>query len=336
MRPKVLIVVMLLLLFATNLFAQKRSKLNWFGYVKSGFEYKIAKEKDQDNKNQFKLILATLGCKADINEYSSLFFFTYFNYKNHGEPYIAGLLDAQIWFTPVKNLKLVIGQFVTPYATENLQSSSKIDFINRSYVAPNSPAYRDIGAYADYRTNFLRFYLGTVNGSGMNCPDNNNHKNIILRGEISPISGLKAALATSIGKDNQSNDLVKDQDFYSANLSYRFRNIYITAEGSNQRYLDDISKAFYIYATYDFPIESKLLRYIIPAFRYDFFNNPYDAEDLDRYTFGLTFGFDKNKWLSHFRLNYEIINTRQNRELIIGEVIKYPDVFTAEFQMRFE
>ena len=34
--------------------------------------------------------------------------------------------------------------------------------------------------------------------------------------------------------------------------------------------------------------------------------------------------------------NYEIINTRQNREIIIGEVIKYPDVFTAEFQMRFD
>lgn len=336
MKPKVLIVVMLLLLFGANLFAQKRSELNWFGYVRSGFEYKIAKEEDQDNLNQFKLILATLGCKADINEYSSLFFFTYFNYKEHGAPYVAGLLDAQIWFTPVKNLKLVIGQFVTPYATENLQSSSKIDFINRSYVAFNSPPYRDIGAYVSYTSEYSKFYAGAINGAGMNCPDNNKYKNLILREELFTTKGFKFAFAIAIGKDNDPIENADDMKFYSPSLSYTWRNLYITAEGSYQKYLDDNSKAFYVYATYDFPIETELLHYVTPAFRYDFFNNPYDAEDLDRYTFGLTFGFDKNKWLSHFRLNYEIINTRQNREIIIGEVIKYPDVFTAEFQMRFD
>ncbi len=335
MRPKPLIVVMLLLLFATCVFAQKRSELNWFGYVRSGFEYKIAKEEDQDNQNQFKLILATLGCKADINEYSSLFFFTFFNYNCYGAPYIAGLLDAQIWFTPVKNLKFVIGQFVTPYATENLQSSSKIDFINRSYVAFNSPPYRDIGAYVSYTSEYSKIYAGAINGAGMNCPDNNKYKNLILREELFTNKGFKFAFAIAIGKDNEPNEHAEDMKFYSPSLSYTWRNIYITAEGS---YLDsyDDCYAFYTYASYDIPIESKLLHYIIPAFRYDFFNETDDAEDLDRYTFGLTFGFDKNKWLSHFRLNYEIINTRQNREIIIGEVIKYPDVFTAEFQMRFD
>ncbi|RKZ32845.1 hypothetical protein DRQ19_03570 [bacterium] len=345
-KSRMFILVFAILVLATNLFGQRKSDVNWFGYVRSLYQHDFME--DGENEGQFKLLLATMGLMADINEYSSLFLFAYFNSRNifdyssdlscqDGSCYleedveyrdVASLLDAYVIFKPVKKLNIVFGQFVTPFATENLQSASKTDFITRGYIVANSPAYRDIGAYANYKTSLFSLYAGATNGSGMNTLDNNKYKNVILRGELTPIEGLKAAGAASIGKDNAPVDsLAENQNFYSANLSYKVSDFYITAEGSYQDYLNEGTTALYAYARYDFPVGDKLLHYITPGVRFDFLDPPGDNNRQERYTFGVAFGFDEDKWLSLFRLNYEMIE---------NEASNPPDVLTLEFQMRFE
>lgn len=340
MKKSLLIAIIIVAIVASSLLAQKNATINWFGYVRSGYKYSIVDE--GDNSGQFDVMLATLGFLADINDYSQVFVFTYFDASAltgvEGDTSgslmtscsnVAAILDAQMWFKPIDHLQLTVGQFVTPFATENLQSSSKIDFINRGYVAQNSPAYRDIGAYLKYSRNKFTLYGGAVNGSGMNIGDANNHKNIVARAEVKPIDGLFISGATSIGKDNNPvEDEALNRNFYSANLSYKLKGLYVTAETAIQDYDGDMTNALYAYACYDIPVDTKLLHYVTPGFRYDYLDPPADGDKTDRMTFGLTFGFDETKWLSHFRVNYEMVTGEGD--------IDSPDNLIAEFQMRFD
>ena len=330
---RLLTLTFVFVVLSTNLFAQKNSTVNWFGYVRTYYQHNLIK--DAGDEGQFKQFLATMGFVADINEYSSVYLFSFFNYPSLSDidgglsnRNVAGLLDAQLWFKPVKNLKFVIGQYVTPFATENLKSPSKTDFVNWCYVVANSPVYRDIGIYANYKTGFFSGYAGISNGSGMNQIDNNKYKNGIIRWEITPNKGMKLASAAFFGKDNQPTDIAENLLFCSANLSYKFDNFQINTEVSYQDYQNGDTKALYAYTLYDIHVGEKLLHYITPAFRYDFLDTPGSDNRQDRFTFGLAFSFDEDKWLSMFRLNYELTTSQTD--------IEPPDAIIAEFQMRFD
>lgn len=333
------IITVLALMLADGLFAQKNSELNWFGYLRSAYKYSIVEE--GDNSNSFEMMLSTFGLVANINEYSQVFMFAYFDASaltsaSEGtgglmtnSSKFAGILDAEMRFKPIKNFQLTMGQFVTPFATEHLLSASKIDFVNRGYVVQNSPAYRDVGAYLKYSHSIFTLYGGIVNGSGMNQRDSNNHKNLVARGEIRPIDGLFISGAASIGKDNNPiGDDALDRNFYTGNISYKVKSFFATAEASIQDYNGDNTTAMFAHAFYDIPLECKVVRLLTPAFRYDFIDPPGDDDKTDRMTFGLTLNFDKIKWLSHFRVNYEMI--------VSEGAIDPPDNIIAEFQMRFD
>ncbi len=339
MIRKPLIIVLLLAVSAVTLFAQKNTTVNWFGYIRSAYTYSIVDE--ADNTNEFNMLLTTLGLMANINEYSQVFMFAYFDASaltsaSEGtgglmtnSSKFASILDAEMRFKPVKGLQLTMGQFVTPFATEHLLSASKIDFVNRGYVVQNSPAYRDVGAYLKYSHDYFTVYGGVVNGSGMNQRDANNHKNLVARVEVKPIDGLFISGATSIGKDNNPIDSdAFDRNFYAGNISYKIKSFFVTAEASIQDYDGDNTTAMFAHAFYDVPVDCKIVKLVTPAFRYDFIDPPDESDKTDRMTFGLTLNFDKIKWLSHFRLNYEMISSEG--------AIDPPDNIIAEFQMRFD
>ncbi len=339
MYNKIIVVALILVLVVGGLLAQKNADLNWFGYIRSAYTYSIVDE--GDNNSEFNVLLTTLGLMANINDYSQVFMFAYFDGSaltgaSEGSGGLmtnsskfAAILDAEMRFKPVKGLQLTMGQFVTPFATEHLQSASKIDFVNRGYVVQNSPAYRDVGAYLKYSHNMFTVYGGLVNGSGMNQRDANNHKNIIARAEIKPIDGLFISGATSIGKDNNPiDDDALDRNFYAFNLSYKISNFFATTEASIQDYDGDNTTAMFAHAFYDFPVDCDIVKTVTPAFRYDFIDPPGDDDKTDRMTFGLTLNFDENKWLSHFRVNYEMITSESSFDP--------PDNLIAEFQMRFD
>ena len=332
---KRLFLLALILILCFSSFAQKNSSLYWFGYLQSAYKYSI--QEDVDNSGQFDVLLSCLGLVADINEYSQVFIFVYGNYpaisavgdsnEVSARDYI-GVLDAQIRFKPIKNLQLTAGQFITPFAKEHFKSSSKIDFIGRGLVVANSPSYRDIGTNLKYSNSFATIYGGVTNGSGMNTFDSNKYKNFSAWAELKPFVGLSVMGGTSIGKDNNAVDsLAENQNYYSGGFLYSIGNLDLAAEASVKNYLDANTKALYAYGCYDIPIKSDLLHWITPAFRYDFLDPPRSDDRLDRYTFGLSLSFDENKWLSMFRINYEMIEAEYDNS---------PDNLVVEFQMRFD
>lgn len=320
-------------LLPVSIFAQKKATVNWFGYIRSAYQLNIPAEGDMTG--QFKLFPTLIGLTANINEYSSIFLDGYFNQQMlfHVDTseteyrYVFALLDAQVNFKPLKNLTLSAGQFVTPFSTENLLSASKTDFINRGYVAAYSVPYRDIGAFINYRSERLDLYATVANGSGINKADNNDYKNIILRADGNPIGGLRIAASASIGYDDLPDALAEKQNCYDASISYRYKGLYLIGEGSYSDYMNRETTTFYGYVLYDIPINAKMLHYITPAFRYDFLDFTGEKNRTDRFTFGIGLNFDKDKWLSLFRLNYELIKS---------ETGDPADALIFEMQMRFE
>ncbi len=322
-----------LFLLPVTAFAQKKATVNWFGYVRAAYQLNIPAEGDMTG--QFKLLPTLIGLTANINEYSSIFLDGYFNQQmlfhldttGSEYRYVFGLLDAQVNLKPLKNLTLSFGQFVTPFSTENLLSASKTDFINRGYVAAYSVPYRDIGAYLNYRTEQVDLYAGVVNGSGMNKPDNNDYKNIILRADGNPIGGLRIAASASIGYDDLPDTIAKKQNCFDASISYRYKGLYVIGEGSYKDYITTETKTLYGYVLYDIPIDAKMLHYITPAFRYDFLDFTGEKNRTDRFTFGIGLSFDRDKWLSLFRINYELTKC---------ETGDPADAVIVEMQMRFD
>ncbi len=317
-----------------TLSAQKNSTLNWFGYIQSAYKYDIVEE--GDNSGQFDLLLTCLGLQADINKYSQVFLFIYGDYpavsgvadsNEFSMREYFGVLDAEVRFKPVKNLQLTFGQFITPFAQEHFKSSSKTEFISRGFVVANSPSYRDLGANISYKNSMATIYGSVTNGSGMNTFDNNKFKNFSAWAEVKPFEGFAVMGGAHLGKDNLANDLAQDVKYYSGGLSYTKGGLALASEASIKDYLDESTTALYAYGLYDIPVETELLKWVTPAVRFDMLDAPGEDNRRDRVTFGVSLGFDKNKWLSMLRVNYELV------ELQNGSA---PDNLVVLFQMRFD
>jgi len=123
------------------------------------------------------------------------------------------LLDAYIDYALNKYISFRIGQFKIPFSTENLQSSSDLDLINRSQLVEKIVPGRDIGSQGrdigivsaiEYKFKNehqkLKLSAGIFNGNGINIGDDNSHKDFVYRFEISPTKGLSMALSQYFGK----------------------------------------------------------------------------------------------------------------------------------------
>jgi hypothetical protein len=84
-----------------------------------------------------------------------------------------------------------VGQFKIPVSLEALQSSAKLLFPERSIVTREYGDRRDIGIRIDKKIgDFFYYYAGIFNGQGQNVTDTDHAKDLALRLEAYPITGL--------------------------------------------------------------------------------------------------------------------------------------------------
>jgi hypothetical protein len=84
-----------------------------------------------------------------------------------------------------------VGQFKIPVSLEALQSSAKLLFPERSIVSREYGDRRDIGIRVDKKIgDFFYYYAGIFNGQGQNVTDTDHAKDLALRLEAYPITGL--------------------------------------------------------------------------------------------------------------------------------------------------
>ena len=116
------------------------------------------------------------------------------------------LLDAYAEIKLLDYLNFTIGQAKIPFSFENLQSSNKMESIDRAQVVEALVARskdvsgnqngRDIGvqvggSFFKFKHRFLFDYkIGVFNGSGINQDDKNENKDIVGRLVVHPVKGL--------------------------------------------------------------------------------------------------------------------------------------------------
>ena len=116
------------------------------------------------------------------------------------------LQDFVITLKPRKECSIDFGQYKTPFGMEGLESSAKLDFIERSALASQFKwtDYRDVGftVKGDHKLNDVKIQptIGVFNGKGQNNLDENNPMDIALRLVVKPIESLHLGVANYNGK----------------------------------------------------------------------------------------------------------------------------------------
>jgi len=131
------------------------------------------------------------------------------------DAYPVRLLDAYLDY-PVSFLNLRVGQFKVPFGLENLESSPKLDTIERAQISERlvpgrdlpSASGRDIGLqlsgeFAPQGTKILDYAVGIFNGQGINTSDADEKKDLVARIVFSPpvevLKGLSIGAAYYTG-----------------------------------------------------------------------------------------------------------------------------------------
>ncbi len=156
-------------------------------------------------------------------------------------------LDASITYSPFTNLSLTAGQFKIPFSRENLESASRLVFIDRpqaveAFAARNADVIgnqygRDIGVQVSGSlterdgTLLLEYAAGVFNGAGINTADNNNAKDFSGRAVIHPLGGLQLGGSYYNGFDKWGTPAVsRARQRAGLEFGYEYRSLNLSGE----------------------------------------------------------------------------------------------------------
>lgn len=335
---------LVIILFAASIIFAQESKENvvkFFGYVRANYQSDFAK-----NLSEFLVKQARLGVTGTVNEsagYRVFVDFTRLGKLQTSTTTLDGinvltkasasfsdvLLDAEAYLSPMKNLKLSLGQFKVPFSTDNLRSGAEIDFINRPMHTNVTPSIRDIGAMITFSHKAYiptELKAGLFNGSGQNKTENDKTTNYSLRGAFKPVEIINLSVNYYGGKSSGA-----DISIYGFGGDFEYENFLLAGEFVQRKMsanIDVISSAYFAYLKYTFSFKDFFLTHLIPAIRFEHYdpNSDLEKDEILRITSGLSFEFAKIAF-ARFRVNYELFDHKNGTA--------NPDKLTIELQTRF-
>lgn len=231
------------------------------GYTQVNYEYR-------EGSDGFRIKRARLGLSGDV--------FRNIHYKLQvNVDKSPALLDGLIEVSFRPQLKLTLGQFKVPFSLENLTSSSALDTINRSQTVENlcpgrdiRASGRDIGITLNGQFSWINFSFGIFNGSGINSPDLNSHKDVAARLAFHPVGFLSVGLSRYDGRYSPSEEASAFErertgiDIFYVQGAFTFKGEYIFGRDEHTK-----KSGWYIHGSYD--LVSDRVQAIL---RYDSFN----------------------------------------------------------------
>lgn len=174
------------------------------GYAQAGY---TSKYQDGKHTNTFDVKRTLLWAKANVTDRWSFLFMHDFNSEVQ-EFY------TDYRFSKGKELSVRFGQFKNSLSMQNPLSPTKLELVDCYSQAVvyltgcgsdplNGVQYgRDLGlmVYGDLFKNKLHYELAVMNGSGINCKDNNNQKDIIGKLEYRIKPNLRVVATGQLGK----------------------------------------------------------------------------------------------------------------------------------------
>lgn len=186
--------------WATNL----TESFELHGYAQAGYTWKHTEKEDV---NTFDLKRVLFWAKANVTDRCSVLFMHDFS------------SEVQEFYTDFrlssgKQLNVRFGQFKNSLTMQNPLSPTKLELIDCYSQAVvyltgcgSDPLYgvqygRDLGImfHGDLFNNKLHYELAIMNGSGINCKDNNNEKDFIGKLEYRITPGLRVVASGQLGK----------------------------------------------------------------------------------------------------------------------------------------
>ncbi len=210
------------------------------------------------------------------------------------------LQDAWVGFV-TRAAEITLGQFKIPISWEGYNSSSKLLFPERAFIARQNGDKRDLGLRIDKKLDHFYYNVGVYNGPGLNRRDGNNQKDLATRVELYPIEGITiagAALA-SVGQRDQvgTKDRAEgDLRLEKWNALFQAEYIYGNDVGSTGAVGSHGAYAAVAYAFFD---------RLQPALRVGFYDPDIDAnvpatasgsyDELMHYEVGVNYYFQKHE-----------------------------------------
>lgn len=268
------------------------------GYFVTYWQYDM--NSSAEDENNFKVNMARIGFKGDLNDRSSYKVLIDFT-RSGGDI----LLDAVVSFIPVTGAKMNIGQFKTNYSTLNLRSATAQRFVSKPLMSSKtSPPTRDIGVSMEYKQSQYSASLGLFNGESQNSTDQNTAKNLSFRTTFNPSKILNLAGNVYYGKTTGTTA----EDLLMYNGSFGFIHHRLSIEGEYGYYdTDNLSRTgFFTDMLYEFDLTG-IVKSITPGVRYDWYDQNLDSDNdaQSRITTSTKFTF-RELTNMHLRIDYEL------------------------------
>jgi hypothetical protein len=298
--------------------------------LKTKYEYAI------DNQlGRFTVRNSRLGLFGNLT--SSVSYKTQIEFSSEGK---FDVLDMYANIKLFKGFELSLGQTSIPIFNPYTTTPSLMLFANRTFLAKFYAGTRDIGIMTNYSFDIseipILLQFGVFNGSTINNPVWTKKPSYSARVVAGSMNGLRASAKVyryPLGEE-------EDYLIMGADLRYGLDRFKIETEVMNRHnYFSGVNRfSSYLQGAYSFPINGfTLFKDITPAIRWDgigedFANN---AFDVNRFTFGLSFGLTSKPFSSLLRLDYEhYIVDKPIAEFSVSDEID-SDKFTVELLIIF-
>ena len=201
----------------------------------------------------------------------------------------------------IERLHVKLGMEKAPIGLEELLSSARVPFVDRSEVSDRFSAAEEVGVHLESRWDQWLLQFSVTNGGRRLIRDDNDHKDVSGRLVWAPLADLSVGFAALSGRAGPS-ALIKRR--YNAELRVGSPDRGLQSEYFDAQ--DDVvsSSAFYVSAFYDLGVEHLGLFHLQPAIRYERHDRSDDLveEELSLLTFGSSFLLDGHR--SKLQINY--------------------------------
>jgi len=211
------------------------------------------------------------------------------------------LQDFVVTLKPHKCFSIDFGQFKIPFGMEGLESSAKLDFVERAAVSSQFKwsDYRDIGftIKGDFKVGNIKIQptVGLFNGEGQNKLDVNATKDIAGKLVVEPIEGLHLGVAHYNGKTaaNETDNIRTGAEIKFVKEPISVYGEYATGKSGGKE-----KQTYYLSAGYKI---TSSLQFVA---RYDWYDSDMNKKDDEKHedTIGLNYFIEKHN--AKIQLNY--------------------------------
>lgn len=198
-------------------------------------------------------------------------------------------------------LHLKLGMEKAPLGLEELLSSARIPFVDRSEVSDRFAAAEEVGAHLESRGERWLAQLSVTNGGRRLLRDDNDHKDVSGRVVWAPWRELSVGVAALRGRVGPS-EVVRRR--YNGELRVGVDDTGLQAEYYDARDGGVRSDAFYVSAFHALETGADLVPHVQPVVRYERVDRDDGAieEELNLVTFGASLLLDGHR--SKIQVNY--------------------------------